>query len=87
MPYIEELAKKIKHTTKEIFGEKYILIGEDYIYVENVARIISVLDCEIKLQLKKKILMIKGEKMSIKELGDKSLTVCGNINLLEFKNV
>jgi len=80
MNFIEEICSHIeKEYGVTVQDYRLINLAGKYIYVEGHSGIKSLSEEEISLNLKKKILIIKGEKLLVKYFDNNTIIVEGSI--------
>lgn len=64
---------------------RIINLGGNSLYVEGIKSVISFSEEEMRFQLKKQIIVIKGEQLKIKYLDKTTCVINGNILVVETK--
>lgn len=79
--FINEFAKFIDLPFEEVLSDyKYLNVGGKLVCVQNYTKIISYSTEKIVLKVKRSILNIEGENLTIKELEKNNLIVSGKIS-------
>ena len=62
---------------------KLVVIDGSFICIQGFISILKVSEEEIVLKIKSGELLVSGNNLIVKELGDKEITICGNIFKVE----
>ncbi len=63
---------------------RFIMLGNEEIYIENYRGIVSYSETHIKLNTTKMPVAISGADLSITQIAAEEITVCGKISSVEF---
>ena len=63
-------------------GFRLINFSNNAVYVEGYSSLLSVTDSEIKVKLKKGILVLSGDNLKLKDMMNDSIMVVGNIKTM-----
>lgn len=63
---------------------RFMILGDEEIYIENYRGIVCYSETEIKLNTTKSTVSIKGNNLSITQIASEEITIRGKIKSLEF---
>lgn len=65
---------------------KLTLIGKRGIYIEGVKRLLDVTPCNVEVEVKHKILSLKGKHLNVTSIDGGDVAISGEITTIEIKD-
>ena len=82
MSMLEEI-EKMMNSVETSFDYRIVNLGGNSLYVEGIKSVVCFGEKEIRLQLKRTLLIISGDNLKVKYLDKTTCVVCGKIKAVE----
>ena len=81
--FFSELKNKYGNVISKINNYQMVMMGDNFLYVEGHLGLMTLSNEVVVFKIPKGVVTVTGEKLKIKDITDKTLSIVGNIKAVE----
>ena len=81
--FFSELKNKYGNVITKINNYQMVMVGDNFLYVEGYLGLMTLSNEVVVFKIPKGVITITGEKLKVKNISDKTLSIVGSIRSVE----
>ena len=81
--FFSELKNKYVNAVSKINNYQMVMVGDNFLYIEGHLGLMTLSNEIVVFKVKNGVVTIIGEKLKVKDISDKTISIVGNIKSVE----